>query len=112
MRAGLTRTTVTGIARLRSSQTWVMPTFSPTIALVATFASLYWSVRRFVRHTDAPPGHRPERSARLVRSSVPRGATGHIICPTRPESRRSRRAGRGYQRYTPGPRRRKVAAGG
>jgi len=32
---------VTGMARFWSSQTWVMPTFSPTIALAATFASLY-----------------------------------------------------------------------
>ena len=30
----------TGMARFWASQTWVMPTFSPTIALVATCASL------------------------------------------------------------------------
>src|SRR5205807_9279303 len=34
-RIGATFTRVTGTARLRSSQIWVMPTFSPTIALVA-----------------------------------------------------------------------------
>src|SRR5689334_11794285 len=35
MRAGATLRTVTGTTRLSSSQTWVMPSFSPTMALVA-----------------------------------------------------------------------------
>src|SRR5262245_7973851 len=35
MRAGATFRTVTGTTRLSSSQTWVIPTFSPTMALVA-----------------------------------------------------------------------------
>jgi hypothetical protein len=49
---------VTGIARFWLSQIWVMPTFSPTIALVATFSSSssFLCVDQG-RHTDAPPGH-------------------------------------------------------
>src|SRR5580765_1854478 len=35
MRAGRTLSTVTGMTRFWSSHTWVMPTFSPTIAFVA-----------------------------------------------------------------------------
>src|SRR5262245_1713860 len=35
MRAGATLSTVTGTTRLSSSQTWVIPTFSPTMALLA-----------------------------------------------------------------------------
>ena len=36
-RFGLMRKTVTGITELSSSHTWVIPTFSPTIALLAIF---------------------------------------------------------------------------
>src|ERR1022692_1648695 len=101
MRAGLTRTTVTGMARFWASQTWVMPTFSPTIALVATCASffLYASV------TDTQTLRRvtkPERSARLVWSSVPQRATEHFFFSPQPLCE-------GYQSYTTGPRARKGA---
>src|SRR5580693_1060408 len=95
MRAGLTRTTVTGMARFWASQTWVMPTFSPTIALVATCASffLYASVAdtQTLRRVT-----KPERSARLVWFSVPQRATEHFFFP--PELIYG-----GYQPYIIGP---------
>src|SRR5271170_4662175 len=69
------------MARFWSSQTWVMPTFSPTIALLAT--SLFFLPAPFAvsrAHANAPPG-RPERSARLVRREVPaRPAITHVCC--------------------------------
>ena len=68
---GFTRTTVTGMARFWSSQTWVMPTFSPTMALLVTLSSFFrFPARRPCRHTDAPHG-KSMRSARLVRFDVP-----------------------------------------
>src|SRR5271163_2323657 len=69
------------MARFWSSQTWVMPTFSPTIALLATclfFLPAPFAVSR--AHANAPPG-RPERSARLVRREVPAvPALSHVCC--------------------------------
>ena len=50
---------VTGTSRFCSSHTWVMPTFSPTIALVAISFVLSPEVRRaqVPRHADAPHEH-------------------------------------------------------
>src|SRR3546814_3045509 len=63
-RQGLTRRTVTGTTRLSSSQTWVMPTFSPTIAFVAmTTASLSSLLRGQVA-----PFHRSEEHTSELQS--------------------------------------------
>src|SRR5271170_6637026 len=101
MRAGLTRTTVTGMARFWASQTWVMPTFSPTIALVATCAS-FFCARRFSDTQTLRRVTKPERSARLVWFSVPQRATEHFFFP--PELLFG-----GYSAYIIGPHARKGA---
>ena len=48
----MTRTTVTATERWLSSQTWVMPTFSPTIALFGALAGILSSYST----RDAPLG--------------------------------------------------------
>src|ERR1700689_2862977 len=58
------------MARCCSSQTWVMPTFSPTIALLATCSLLPAVLTASRAHANAPPGN-PERSARMVWRDVP-----------------------------------------
>src|SRR5262245_38666104 len=52
-RNGATLTTVTGTTWLSSAHTWVMPTFSPTIAFDAIAAGLS---HRAVVHANAPLG--------------------------------------------------------
>src|SRR5436190_9383802 len=99
-RTGATLTRVTGTARLRSSQTWVMPTFSPTIAFVAIcgpVASLGRELRPEPRlggrpdsaalHADAPPGEsRAERCLSCAAGSPPatRAPTDLSMYVTRP----------------------------
>ena len=57
--------TVTAMARFSSSQICVMPTFSPTIALVGTARlSLLVEEAPMASHADAPPG--PDPSGALV----------------------------------------------
>src|SRR6202167_1955965 len=83
---GATRTTVTGTARCWSSQTCVMPTFSPTIALVATVGRSFRSIGRHARTGTKPaeaqrqartPTLRPKtRAERLL--VVPQGPHRHI----------------------------------
>ena len=96
-RRGAIFRTVTGMARLFSSQTWVMPTFSPTIALVATvdgsLPSSCWSGRhvaaRLVWFFGAVTGARfaCQRSAR----EDPSGALARF-CPEVPTWNAGRRS--------------------
>src|SRR5262245_31368576 len=73
MRAGATRSTVTGMTRLSSPHTWVMPTFSPTIAFVAICVLCrcrrgpQGGIALVVVHEDAPHGSRAERRDQLSR---------------------------------------------
>src|ERR1019366_7193722 len=72
-----------------SSQTWVMPTFSPTMALVATFLLSSW--RGTHPHTDAPLGcPRAERSTGSARGPRHR-ALRHVCCTAPKTGIRSRR---------------------
>ena len=86
-RMGATRTTVTGTARCWSSQTCVMPTFSPTIALVATVGRSFRSLRPARSNGRQSPrkrsgklarqrsARRPERSAYRLCPKVPTGTS-------------------------------------
>src|SRR5712692_2429768 len=58
------------MARFWSSQTWVMPTFSPTIAFVATAGSFFSNGGPAASHAHAPPGQIPSGA---LSSVVPRG---------------------------------------
>src|SRR6478735_12258012 len=63
-RRGATLTTVTGTTRLSSAHTWVMPTFSPTIAFDAIATGL---------------SHRPSFT-RTLRTGRPGGASIRLGC--------------------------------
>src|SRR4051795_3082234 len=75
MRAGSTRSTVTGTT-LSFTHTWLMATFSPTIALSAMVGSLFGSdpvARARVVHANAPQAQWPAEhriQVRAVRSPL------------------------------------------
>ena len=81
-RHGRTRRTVTGTTRLSSSQTCVMPTFSPTIALVAMGCASFCGLSHERSARESPGGARlsvvPHGSRRRgpARTSV---GTGHAL---------------------------------
>src|SRR5580658_2646847 len=78
---GATRSTVTGTARCWSSQTWVMPIFSPTIAFVATVGG------PSVQSATTADGHWTRcRSGTLARKRSAGNPSGALdqLCPEVP----------------------------